>query len=215
MKTLNKFILLGLITSIVACGGPEDNNKPESSNESSVVEENQTDTEGMEVQSLNEFELPGSILLPMTQKPDIIKTDWGSIEIRIGDNFGIEIMPSGLSVAEHKEELAKDLVYSVEYLEETNTLLSYKKAIKDSDIKSEHHFFMNMESDGELYEIKSLAEGSFSKINIDKMIKAATSLKMNEPEILDKKNPELKTRDFFMSNSINQSVPAQILVMDS
>jgi hypothetical protein len=179
MKTINKFILLSLITGITACSSQEEKTETEAADTTIVAEDATIALEGMEEQSLSEYELPGSIYLPMTQKPEIIATDWGSLEIRIGDNFGIEILPSGLSVEEHREELSKDLVYTIEYLKETERLVSYQKSIKDSDIKPEHHFFMNIEANGELYELKSLAEGSFSKGSIDKMIKAANSFKMN------------------------------------
>lgn len=179
MKTLNKFLFLALITGFVACGAPKEEAQEETNSESTENVEEAADLAGMEEVSLADYQMESSISLPMDRKPDIVATDWGSIEIRIGDKFGIEILPAGISVAEHKEELASDLVYNIEYLEDSENLVVYKKSIEGSDIDAEHHFFMNFEADGELYEIKSLADMSFKKPQVDKMVNSAKSFKLN------------------------------------
>lgn len=176
MKTLNKFILLGLVAGIVACGNKEE---PKNSPEVEDTIEEAVDLSGMEEVSLSDYQMEASIYIPNNKKPEIMGTDWGSTEIRVGEYFGLEILPSGISVAEFKEQLATDLVYTIAYIEDSENLVIYTKSIEGSDIKAEHHFFMNVEVKGELFEIKSLAEMGFSKLSVEKMVNAAKTFKLN------------------------------------
>lgn len=178
MKNLNKIIILGLTSVFMACGGPEET-KEESGDATSVEETTTEDLSGMDELALDDFQLFGSIYLPNDKKPLVVTTDWGSTEIRVGDYFGIEILSAGISVEEFKTQLAEDLVYTIEYIEDSENLIIYSKSIEGSDIKPEVHFFMNYEGNGELFEIRSVADESFTKPSIEKMVKSAKTFKLN------------------------------------
>lgn len=150
---------------------------------------NQKETEKTETESssdynnmiqvqLNEFGVDASMYIPDENKgkAEIEKTPYGSVEIRVGDNFGLEVVPFGQSKAEFKVELEGDLVYEVEYLEEDDHLLFYKRSIKDSDMEPEFHFFLEKKINGEIYEVKSLADMSFKENAVKEMLKSAKSI---------------------------------------
>ena len=99
-----------------------------------------------------------------------------SIVISISDWYGIEIVPFGISIEEKKAELTADLVYSVEYLTEEENLIMYKKTIAESDVDPEFHFFMTTEINGELVEVKSAGDQTFTKKQVEAMINSAKTL---------------------------------------
>jgi len=132
--------------------------------------------------NLSDYDLNASISIPDESKgkAEISLTDWGSIEIRVGERFGIEIVPFGMTVEEKRAELEADLVYQTSYLDENENLLFYEKSIKESDIEMEYHFFYTTELDGDIVEIKSL-DNKFSKSAVESMIESAKSLKSINP----------------------------------
>ena len=159
--TFIAFTILGLI----ACGGGENSSKENTTDESAMSEESkrEADYKGMEMLDLTPYDIYASIYIPDASKgkPEISTTDWGSIEIVVGKNYGVEVAPAGLTVEEKKAELEADLVYSIEYIEDSPDKIVYKKVIKQmaensDDYKPEVHFFMNVDTGGEMFEVKSL-----------------------------------------------------------
>ncbi len=172
------FVLIASLF-LFSCGGTA-----ETKEESNSTEELSAESyEGMTEISLSEFGLEATIQIPDESKgkAEITETSFGSIQIVVGKNYGIEIVPFGLSIDEKKEELAGDLVYNVEYLTENPNLIEYKRTIKESDVEEEYQFFMNKELNGEVYEIKSISEMSFKKFALKSMVNSAKSLKMKNP----------------------------------
>jgi hypothetical protein len=177
-KSKAVFILMASLF-LFSCGGTT-----ETKEESNNTEELSTESyEGMTEVNLSEFGLEATIQIPDESKgkAEITETSFGSIQIVVGQNYGIEIVPFGLSIDEKKEELAGDLVYNVEYLTENPTLIEFKRTIKESDVEEEYHFFMSKELNGEVYEIKSISEMSFKKFALKSMVNSAKSLKMKNP----------------------------------
>jgi hypothetical protein len=182
MKTLKSLGFTTLLLSLIACGGNTTKEK-ETMEEGTSQEASSEKKEltGMHQVDLSSYNLNASIYVPDDSKGKtaISTSSWGSIEITNGNTFALEIVPFGMTVAEKKEELAGDLVYTIEYLTESDQVIVYKKSIKDSETEAEYHFFMNAEVDGEIVEIKNSMEGSFSERNIERMLEAARSLTPN------------------------------------
>ena len=164
------FLLFSLF--IFGCG--EKGNSDSASEETNQA----ADYEQMREIDLKENGLEASIYVPDERKGKLMveSTAWGSTIIQVGERFQIEVVPFGLAVEEKKIELDGDLVYEVEYLEETENLIKYSRTIRDSDQDAEYHFFMNKEINGELIEIKSSKDQSFSAKDVDLMIESAQSL---------------------------------------
>lgn len=177
MKTKNLLLIIGLAILLAACGGNTENKteakKAETKNSTEV------DYSQMQKVSLMEYNIPAEIYIPNESKGKAMITESasGGVEIKVGDRFGIEVVPFGLSKDEFKAELENDLVYSIEYLEEDEQSILYKKSIKDSDIAPEYHFFLETEINGDLYEVKSLNEMEFNESAAGEMLKSAKSLK--------------------------------------
>lgn len=177
MKTKNLLFIAGLAILLAACGGNA--NKQNETDAESKENSNETEYSQMQLVSLSEYNIPAEIYIPNESKGKamINENPAGGVEIKVGDRFGIEVVPFGLTKAEVKEELDNDLVYSIEYLEEDAQSMLYKKSIKDSDIDPEFHFFLEAEINGDIYEVKSINEMGFKESAAKEMLKSARSLK--------------------------------------
>tara|TARA_B110000503_G_C7131325_1_gene406925 strand:+ start:1294 stop:1608 length:315 start_codon:yes stop_codon:yes gene_type:complete len=103
------------------------------------------------------------------------------VTVEVSDKFGIDINPFGLKVSEKKEELNGDLVYTIEYIEDTADKIIYKKSITDNEeIEAEYQFYLTKSIGGELFSLQSLPK-VFSQKAIDKMILSAESVNANDP----------------------------------
>lgn len=166
--------------SLLACGGESKTtgDAAAAANEAAA----KADYKGMELVNLSEFAVNANIQLPDQDKGalQIQNSTTESIEILVGDAFGIEIIPFGISVAEKQQELNDDLVYTIEYLEETPEKIVYRKTIKDSEIDPEYHFFITKEINGEPFSIKSLNK-AYTQKSIEKMVLSAESLTPQNP----------------------------------
>ena len=180
MKTIKFIGAIAISMSLFACAGAATAESSEENTEKSAQAE--VDYEGMELVDLSEFLVNASMQLPDESKGPrkIQNSATESIEIMLGDKFGIELIPFGLSITEKQEELNGDLVYNIEYLEETPDKIVYKKTIKDSKIEPEFHFFLTKEINGEPFSVKSLNK-AFRKKAIEKMVLSAESLTEQNP----------------------------------
>ncbi len=180
MKKIN-YLIIGLTISMlsVACGG-NGKVKEENSTEATAQTEANADYSGMEAVQLHDYDVPGTIYIPVGDNMQISMNSTGATVIKRGNNFNLEILPFGLSIDEFKAELESDLVYNIEYIEDTPEYIVYQKSIADSDIEPEFHFFLVKEFNGDLYELRSAAENSFKKRDIEQMLKSAQSLSFDQ-----------------------------------
>lgn len=180
MKKIQLIAALAISASVIACGGEA--KSTDSTTETSETSKPATSSvdkyKGMELVDLSEFGVFASLQIPNGEKGPvkIQNSATESVEILSGANYGIEVIPFGVSVAEKKEELDNDLVYTIEYIENTPEKIVYKKTIKDSDVEAEFHFYLTKEIDGETYSIKSLNK-VFREKAVEKMIVSAESLR--------------------------------------
>ncbi|MFT6166893.1 MAG: hypothetical protein ACJAV5_001431 [Vicingaceae bacterium] len=182
MKKLQFIGALAMSISILACGGG-DSTKTDSDGQTEVTDSPSADYSNMEQISLFDFGVDANIQLPKEDKgPRKIETSaTGSVTVEVSDKFGIDINPFGLTVSEKKEELNGDLVYTIEYIEDTADKIIYKKSITDNEeIETEYHFYLTKSIGGELFSVQSLPK-VFSQKAIDKMILSAESVDANDP----------------------------------
>lgn len=167
---------------MMACGSGETNSDANAETASENSEGSSEDYSGMREVDLSDYGISASIMTPPETKGklEIEETSFGSLVIKVGDKFGVEIVPFGLTIAEAKEEMDQGGLYQIEILEEGENHLLYKKSIPDSEVQEEFHIFMNVEMNGEIYEIKSLAEIELKEAQARNILKAAKSFKAKE-----------------------------------
>lgn len=173
---LYTFVLIFMIAACNSAQAPAEESSEETTEE--VAEQESMDMSDMEAIDLREYDMDASIQVPNESNGprEIILTESGNIQIVAGKKFGIEIVPFGMTPIEKKRELADDLVYVIEYLEESQEALVYTKTIKDGDIESEIHFFFSTEINGEMIEIKNIDGMKYKRSAIEKMLASARSI---------------------------------------
>ncbi len=180
MKKLKYICLFVLSISLFACGGETKSTEGETTE--SNTESSSTDFKGMELVELSQYGIDASIYIADATKgkQDLRLTDQESLEIEVGKRYGVEIVAYGLTVAEKKEELAGDLVYEIEYIEDSPNKIVYKKTIKDNEVEPEVHFLLTTELNDEPYTVQSLNK-VYNEKAIQKMITSAESLTAKKP----------------------------------
>lgn len=177
----SKLILTAAISSaflFTACssggGNAEAGTESDSLSTASEVVEDYSD---MQEVDLSEYGMMASVFVPKSGKVEMVETSWGSVEIMVGDKFGMEVVPFGFTIAEKKDELKQSSVFETEIIEDKDNYFLYKKTIPNSEIMEEYHFFLNQTIDGEIYEVKSMADLELKEAQARKVLKAAKSLK--------------------------------------
>lgn len=177
---IKKYLLIAAVTIFAAAC--DQKAEKDDSKQADTEETTENDYSQMQVVSLDDYNVPAKIYLPNTSKGKALISELssGGVEIIIGDHFGIEIIPFGLSKEEFKAELNGDLVYTIDYLEENEQSILYKKTIKDSEVDAEFHFFLEKDLNGDVYELKSLREMEFNESAAKQMLKAAKSFQSKQ-----------------------------------
>ncbi|MEQ8910369.1 MAG: hypothetical protein RIC95_14325 [Vicingaceae bacterium] len=179
MKIFKISIFFVFALALIACGGNStSNNSTEAKEGKQTASEEKANYSNMKQLDLAEYNVPAFIYVLNESKgrQKIEETAYGSVQIEVGDRFGIEIVPFGLSLAEFKDELENDMVYQIESIEEGENYFIYKKTIANSGTEAEYHFFLSTELEGDLYEVKSMNEKEFGKGAIEQMLNSAKSL---------------------------------------
>lgn len=129
--------------------------------------------------SLTQADFPVVVTVPENtdlKKVKIEPQTWGGIEIRVGENFQIQIASGQGDIALRKSDLANDDVYKVDYLIDNNNAIVYRKYIPDTDMQ-EYHFYIIAKTSSGYYEVEDIPGNQFSKSAIMKMFDAAKKLK--------------------------------------
>ena len=104
---------------------------------------------------LSEFNISRTILISNEVPEKIGQTAMGTVEISVGEKYAIEVVPNPLSIAEKKMELESDLLYTIDYLEESENHIFFSKEIENSGIEPEYHFYLLMDSSNDQIAIKT------------------------------------------------------------
>lgn len=168
MRKLAGILSIMIILAAFACG-----QKSENSAEADITEQSKEEAiANFHSMDLSEYGIYGSLLIP-EGKAEISENAYGGVELRVGKDFAIEILPSALSIDEKKSELANNPIYSIDYLEEGAEYIYYTKEIENSGIEKEHHLYFRKDfGDGEIYAIKTLDMGKLNKSSVEKILKS-------------------------------------------
>jgi len=174
---LSAFVLIGF----TSCGGDSQ------SADGVVVEDNNEapKLKGYEELNLSEWGYNLSVMVPNAEAngaPEVVLTERGTLEIKVGTAFGIEIMYGEGDVELLKMDLKEDLVFSHEIIKEEENALIYSQDIPDAGVKTQNHFFYKAVVGADVFEVRELLDGEFGKGMIEKMLAAAKTLKAVTPK---------------------------------
>lgn len=178
------FYLIGVVAvfGFASCGNGTDESNGENTGDSTEV----VILKGYEELDLTEWGFPMSVMVPNAElngDAEVSMTDWGALQIKVGQDFGIEIIYGEGDIELLKMDLEEDLVFESEILVEEQKGIMYKQDIPDSGVKTQFHFFYAATIGNEVYEVKDLMDGEYGKGMIEKMMQAAKTLKAKEMNV--------------------------------
>jgi hypothetical protein len=133
----------------------------------------------MQKVELSDFGLMASIYLPQENKGPLMveESSYGTIVMKVGERFGLEIVPFGMDIVEKRNELEQGTVFQIEVLEERQEYMLYRKFIPGSEVLEEFHIYLTKEIDGELVAVKTLDDMELKEAQAREVLKSAKSLK--------------------------------------
>ena len=183
MKLTKTLLSFFIAFSFVACSSSANQGGETEGTDSTAVEESAAeDYSNMTEVDLTEYGISASIMTPGDNKGklEIEETSWGSLTVKVGEKFGMEIVPFGLTLEEMKAEMDQGGVYEIEMVEEDASYVLYKRTIPGSEVEAEYHFFMNTEIGEEIYEIKTMADMELKESHARYILKSAKSFKAKD-----------------------------------
>lgn len=177
---LKHIFLFTATFGLVACGSGGEQNEQASTDSTKVINQaTDADYGQMQEVKLNDFGLMASIYLPSENKgPLMVKeSSYGTIVMKVGERFGLEVVPFGLSIIEKRNELEQGTVFKIEVLEERQEYMLYRKFIPGSEVLEEFHIYLTKEIDGELIAVKSIDDMELKEAQAREVLKSAKSLK--------------------------------------
>jgi len=174
MKQLALILSILSILVLTSCGGENPVENPEENTE-------EVQLKGFEELDLTEYGFNLSVMVPEAEtngEAQVNLTERGALEIVVGDGFGLEIMFGEEGALELlKTDLAEDLVFKSEIIKEEENALIYTQDIPDSGVKTQNHFFYKAAVGADIYEVRDIMEGEYGASMIEKMLKAARTIK--------------------------------------
>ena len=173
MKNLTYIILIALLAFTTSCGdsGP---------NVDTAVDENETKLKGYEELDLTPYGFEMALMVPNAVdngEAEVIETERGTLEIKVGKSFGIEIMFGDGNIELLKQDLKESLVFTSEIIKEEEDALIYTQDIPDAGIKTTTHFFYKKQLGNDSYEIRDLIDEEYGMALIEKMLIAVKEIK--------------------------------------
>ena len=177
---IKHIILSTMVFSLVACGSGGGNSDSDAT-DSTAVESNemQEDYSQMQEVDLSEYGVMASMYVPNGNLM-IEESGYGSIVLRVGDRFGIEVVPFGMEIVEKRNELEAGTVFQVEVLEERTDYMFFRKFIPGSEVLQEFHVYLTRDINGELVAVKSLDDMEMKEAQAREVLKSAKSIKVKD-----------------------------------
>jgi hypothetical protein len=154
--------------------------------EVAVVEQTTTaETSGMMSVDLSEHGLPAELMVPDKSKtgvdPTITVDDVTSIvNIRCGKNYNVMMREEDMSMDLIKSDLEGDIMFTNDIILETDNSIVYKQTTPDGS--NELYHFASVIDDGtSIVFARSFDMGQYSKLQAERMMKSAMTLKMMNP----------------------------------
>ena len=111
-------------------------------------------------------------------KPTIDVLDWGAVEVRVGNNFQIQISASAGDVTQRKEDIGLDDVFETTFIIEEENALLYSSKIRGTDLEPEYHFYVIISDGTKAYETEDIKGEVFSKKVTERMFNLAKAIKI-------------------------------------
>jgi len=114
---------------------------------------------------LSEYFMPFSMYVPDSNRgiPEVIETGYGETIVKVGPTFNM-IIAEGGDMANRKNEISDDLMYSNTIIEEGDGFIIFKSEIEGSFVDPEFHFYAVKNINGVDYEFKdNKDEGPFAE----------------------------------------------------
>ncbi|PCI99866.1 MAG: hypothetical protein COB15_03515 [Flavobacteriales bacterium] len=178
MKKITYLFATIIALSLTACGGGAE--EPVEEVVETVV------LKGFEELNLSEWGFNLIVMVPKEEihgTPEVTLTERGALEIVVGLGFGLEIMYGEADIELLKMDLKEDLVFTSEIIKEEENALIYSQNIPDSGVKTQNHFLYKAQIGTEVYEVRDIIDGEFGSGMIEKMLKAAKTIKSSNTEV--------------------------------
>lgn len=170
---MKRIIQLSIAASIIlmqSCTGgnshsDEQSMEQESATQTGVEALPQTLQRGTQLLDLSDYFMPFSLYIPDSSRgiPNIIETSYGETEIEVGSTFHIVVAEGG-DMAMKKVEIADDLMFTNDVVEEGDDFILYKSSIADSHLDPEYHFYAVKTVDGLDFEFRDFSnEGGYAE----------------------------------------------------
>lgn len=182
MKKLAYILSALVLVTFTACGSGENNGEGDVTPEQIEAPK----LKGYEELDLSSYGFSLSVMVPNAEangEPDVVLTERGSLEIKVGTAFGLEIMYGEGDIELLKMDLKEDLVFSHEIIKEEENALIYSQDIPDAGVKTQNHFFYKAQVGSEIFEVRELLDGEFGKGMIEEMLAAAKTIKAVAPKV--------------------------------
>ncbi len=158
------------------------NSEGETENDANQVEETIVDLGNVDEIDMEEHGFQIVIKVPAAgatiPKPTIDVLDWGAAEIRVGNNFQIQISASEGDVTKRKEDIGLDDIYETTFIIEEENALFYSSKIRGTDLEPEYHFYVIISDGTKAFETEDIKGEVFSKKVAERMFNLAKAIKI-------------------------------------
>lgn len=159
-----------LLLVLSACGdGKKEAAEQLASAESTAVAEHIVD--------LTRFDLPLELSMGdlATLGVDSVAVKWneefGWLEVRAGDHFGLTISEEPGDLERLKADLDRSTLQTHELLRDSSDILVYRSQFPDEAIVF-HHFYRSMEVDGRSFVVQDGPDGQYNEADVRRMVEA-------------------------------------------
>lgn len=124
---------------------------------------------------LSEYGYPLMLNIPggdeMSPAPIVDELDWGALEIRVGENFQIQVTTGDGDAEQKKADIVNlaDIPYDFEYSVDDSDALLYCAKISGSSMEPEFHFYFVVKEGSQIYEIEDIKGVPFDSLSTERM----------------------------------------------
>lgn len=165
-----RFLLIALL--LIGCADPVEEVATEEVGSSATAED-------VNMIDLGSEGLPFSVVIPkaMGDAEVFWNEEFGYVEVRAGDRFGLTISEYPADIERKKADLHRDLLQTHEILSDDDQGLIYRSSFPDNDKLVFHHMYIVLEHEGRTFIVEDRAAGQFNLKDIELM---ANSLQLVE-----------------------------------
>lgn len=137
--------------------------------------------------NLADHYIAATLLVPDSTRgiPQVVETAFGGIQLTVGSSYNIVISElAGGSIQAKAQELAEDLMYKNEIVEQGADFILYKSSITDSYVEPVFHFYALKTIGNTTYEVHDYnEEGGYAESQARFMLESVNHLQPNNPTL--------------------------------